>query len=85
MLVPNPEPLRLRDRLQFPNRRGDALRVPEDASADDEDIGACADGLCWAVLFNTRKKLIERIDPLVHQAADKVKRWPKRDLFEKGM
>lgn len=47
-----------------------------------------ADGLCWAVLFNTRSNakgayLGGLIDPLVHQAADKVKRWPKRDLFEK--
>jgi CubicO group peptidase (beta-lactamase class C family) len=44
-----------------------------------------SDGLCWAVLFNTRKGLTNRIDPLVHQAADKVKRWPKKDLFEKGL
>jgi CubicO group peptidase (beta-lactamase class C family) len=47
-----------------------------------------ADGLCWAVLFNTRgnqngKTLSGIIDPLVHQAADKVKRWPTRDLFAK--
>ncbi len=47
-----------------------------------------ADGLTWAVLFNTcnnrkGKYLGELIDPLVHQAADKVKRWPNRDLFEK--
>jgi CubicO group peptidase (beta-lactamase class C family) len=41
-----------------------------------------SDGLCWAVLFNTRRGLIGRIDPLVHQAADKVKRWPNRNLFE---
>ena len=45
------------------------------------------DGLCWAVLFNARKtaantELSGAIDPLVHQAANKVKRWPKRDLFE---
>jgi CubicO group peptidase (beta-lactamase class C family) len=48
-----------------------------------------SDGLCWAVLFNTRnnakgKALSGLIDPLVHQAADKVKRWPVKDLFEKG-
>jgi len=48
------------------------------------------DGLCWAVLFNTRANakgtyLGNLIDPLVHEAADKVKRWPKRDLFEKGL
>jgi N-acyl-D-amino-acid deacylase len=44
--------------------------------------------LCWAVLFNTRsnqnsKTLSGLIDPLVHQAADQVKVWPKRDLFAK--
>jgi CubicO group peptidase (beta-lactamase class C family) len=44
-----------------------------------------SDGLTWAVLFNTRNGLIAKIDPLLHQAADKVKRWPKRDLFEKGI
>jgi CubicO group peptidase (beta-lactamase class C family) len=49
-----------------------------------------ADELTWAVLFNTRSnaKGVDvggLIDPLVHQAADKVKRWPKRDLFEKGL
>jgi len=46
------------------------------------------DGLCWAVLFNSRnnqngKILSGAIDPLVHQAADRVKRWPDRDLFAK--
>jgi N-acyl-D-amino-acid deacylase len=46
------------------------------------------DGLCWAVLFNTRTNakgqvLSTLVDPLVHQAAAKVKRWPDRDLFEK--
>ncbi len=40
-----------------------------------------ADGLCWAVLFNSRmsKKgsyLGTLVDPLVHQAVDNVKRWP---------
>jgi CubicO group peptidase (beta-lactamase class C family) len=49
-----------------------------------------ADGLTWAVLFNSRSNakgayLGGLIDPLVHQAADKVKRWPNRDLFEKGL
>jgi N-acyl-D-amino-acid deacylase len=39
------------------------------------------DGLCWAVLFNTRANakgvyLGNLIDPLVHQAANQVKRWP---------
>ena len=48
------------------------------------------DGLTWAVLFNARSNakgeyLGSLIDPLVHQAADKVKRWPQRDLFEKGL
>jgi N-acyl-D-amino-acid deacylase len=48
------------------------------------------DGLDWAVLFNARTNaegayLGELIDPLVHQAADRVKRWPDRDLFEKGL
>ena len=55
--------------------------------------GCCAtilvrryDGLCWALLFNTDtdpggKFLIEVADPLVHQAADAVKRWPEYDLF----
>ena len=46
------------------------------------------DGLCWAVLFNTRNNpkgeyLAGKIDPLVHQAADAVKRWPEGDLFDK--
>lgn len=41
-----------------------------------------SDGLTWAVLFNTdrdakRKYLGDVIDPLVHQAADQVKRWPE--------
>jgi N-acyl-D-amino-acid deacylase len=45
------------------------------------------DGLCWAVLFNTDadakgKSLTAIVDPLVHQAADAVKRWPEYDLFE---
>jgi N-acyl-D-amino-acid deacylase len=48
------------------------------------------DGLCWAVLFNTRtnpkgENLSGLIDPLVHQAADQVKRWPSRNLFENGL
>jgi N-acyl-D-amino-acid deacylase len=45
------------------------------------------DGLTWAVLFNARANpkgeyLGGLIDPLVHQAADKVKAWPKRDWFK---
>ena len=48
--------------------------------------GPFLEGLNWAVLFNTdggRKLLVDTIDPLVHGAADKVKEWPRRDLFEK--
>jgi N-acyl-D-amino-acid deacylase len=44
------------------------------------------DGLDWAVLFNTdggAKSLADGIDPLVHEAADKVKEWPATDLFGK--
>jgi N-acyl-D-amino-acid deacylase len=43
------------------------------------------DGLDWAVLFNTdggAKSLADAIDPLVHEAADQVKEWPRTDLFE---
>lgn len=40
------------------------------------------DGLSWAVLFNTDRNpdgqvLASLIDPLVHQAADRVKSWPR--------
>jgi N-acyl-D-amino-acid deacylase len=47
------------------------------------------DGLSWAVLFNSCHNpkgvfLCDLIDPLVHDAADQVKHWPKRNLFEKG-
>ncbi|HEX4792566.1 MAG TPA: serine hydrolase domain-containing protein [Humisphaera sp.] len=47
-----------------------------------------ADGLCWAVLFNTRKdqhdkELAGEIDGLVHKAADEVKQWPQGDLFDR--
>jgi CubicO group peptidase (beta-lactamase class C family) len=43
------------------------------------------DGLCWAVLFNARtdpqgEHLAAKIDPLVHRAADRVKRWPAKAL-----
>jgi N-acyl-D-amino-acid deacylase len=43
------------------------------------------DGLCWAVLFNARfnqrgQFLADLIDGLVHEAADKVERWPKRPV-----
>lgn len=46
------------------------------------------DGLNWAVLFNTAdnpagKKLNGRIDGRIHEAADKVKRWPDDDQFAK--
>jgi CubicO group peptidase (beta-lactamase class C family) len=48
-----------------------------------------SDGLCWAVLFNARENqrgqyLAGLIDPLVHEAADRVKRWPAKDMFKKG-
>lgn len=48
-----------------------------------------SDGLCWAVLFNARENargqnLTGPIDPLVHDAADQVKRWPAKDMFKKG-
>lgn len=44
------------------------------------------DGLNWGVLFNTATNpkgdsLAGAIDPLVHRAADRVKRWPKGDRF----
>jgi N-acyl-D-amino-acid deacylase len=47
-----------------------------------------ADGLNWAVLFNTsnagnKKPPADVIDPLVHRAADQVKDWPKKDLYPK--
>jgi N-acyl-D-amino-acid deacylase len=46
------------------------------------------DGLCWAVLFNARASsrgeyLAGLIDGLVHEAADKVERWPKRPVKAK--
>ena len=45
------------------------------------------DGICWAVLFNTRQAVdgqaaSNKIDPLVHTAANAVKEWPKHDLFK---
>jgi N-acyl-D-amino-acid deacylase len=48
-----------------------------------------SDGLTWAVLFNTRENargqnLSKLIDPLLHQAADSVKHWPKQELFKKA-
>jgi CubicO group peptidase (beta-lactamase class C family) len=46
------------------------------------------DGLNWAVLFNTAKtlngnSLAGLIDSPIHWAADKVKKWPNIDQFEK--
>ncbi len=51
------------------------------------------DGLCWAVLFNTRetpdakdkdkKEPAEAIDPLLHKAAAAVVDWPETDLFSR--
>jgi N-acyl-D-amino-acid deacylase len=48
------------------------------------------DGLCWAVLFNARENqrgqyLAGLIDGLVHEAADRVKHWPRTDLFRKRL
>lgn len=45
------------------------------------------DGLAWAVLFNSRRACLGKnpasaIDPLVHEAVDAVREWPKGDLFE---
>ena len=44
------------------------------------------DGTDWAVLFNTDRSqdgqvLSNKIDPLVHAAADAVKSWPTQDLL----
>jgi len=44
------------------------------------------DGKNWAVLFNMRtarngRRLSDTIDPLIHKAVDRVKRWPETDLF----
>jgi CubicO group peptidase (beta-lactamase class C family) len=44
------------------------------------------DGLCWAVLFNTSatadgRAPADKIDSLVHRAADAVKTWPAQDQF----
>jgi len=43
------------------------------------------DGLNWAVLFNTDatskgERPSSLIDPLVHQAADQVRRWPDQEI-----
>jgi N-acyl-D-amino-acid deacylase len=44
-------------------------------------------GLCWAVLFNTRPKelgtLRTALDRGLWQASREVKKWPKHNLFEK--
>jgi N-acyl-D-amino-acid deacylase len=45
-----------------------------------------SDGLDWAVLFNIDRGpkneiLADVIDPLVHKAADAIRRWPDADLF----
>lgn len=44
------------------------------------------DGLCWAVLFNTSgtadgQPPANKIDGLVHEAANAVERWPAEDQF----
>ncbi len=46
------------------------------------------DGVNWVVLFNTRRgpegqHLGRAIDGPLHEAANKVRRWPKADLFER--
>ncbi|WP_406699158.1 serine hydrolase domain-containing protein [Singulisphaera sp. Ch08] len=46
------------------------------------------DGLSWAVLFNSDsgsngKSAAATIDPLIHQAANAVKEWPNKDMFER--
>ena len=44
------------------------------------------DGTNWSVLFNARtapdgQRLAAKIDPLLHQAAGRVRRWPEVDQF----
>jgi N-acyl-D-amino-acid deacylase len=44
------------------------------------------DGLCWAVLFNTRNSVAEKaparlIDLLMHKTANAIKEWPQGDEF----
>jgi N-acyl-D-amino-acid deacylase len=44
------------------------------------------DGTNWSVLFNARtapdgQRLAEKVDPLLHQAASRVRRWPDVDQF----
>lgn len=44
------------------------------------------DGLCWAVLFNTRNSVSEKaparlIDPLMHKAVNAIKQWPEGNEF----
>ena len=46
------------------------------------------DGLNWAVLFNAGRDekgefFCNKIDPLVHRAADEVQEWPDGDLFSR--
>jgi N-acyl-D-amino-acid deacylase len=48
------------------------------------------DGRNWAVLFNTHttpggKRVALVIDPLLHRAADRVRRWPDVDLFRTSL
>lgn len=45
------------------------------------------DGRIWAVLFNARTapdgaRWSDKIDPLLHRAADRVRRWPDVDRFQ---
>jgi N-acyl-D-amino-acid deacylase len=44
------------------------------------------DGKNWAVLFNMRtardgQRFADKIDDLLHKAADRVRRWPETDQF----
>ncbi len=44
------------------------------------------DGLCWAVLFNTRHRVPEKaparlIDPLMHKAANAIQKWPEGEVI----
>ncbi len=47
-----------------------------------------SDRISWAVLFNSDadaagKEFASTIDPLLHGPADRIKRWPEFNLFEK--
>jgi N-acyl-D-amino-acid deacylase len=45
------------------------------------------DGLCWAILFNTRNSIPEKaparlIDPLMNKTANAIQEWPEGEEFE---